>query len=80
MIARRLKLLAVATGAAVLIVTPCLAGPYDRTAATSSGLYASDQGAYDANPVARWDGKIVGADPDVNVRFQLMRDGFADEN
>jgi hypothetical protein len=33
-----------------------------------------------AQSVVRWDGHVVGADPDESIRFQLMRDGFADEN
>lgn len=30
--------------------------------------------------VIGWDGRVVGADPDLNIRFQLMRDAFANEN
>ena len=30
--------------------------------------------------VVGWDGRVVGADPDRNIRFQLMRDAFANEN
>ena len=30
--------------------------------------------------VVGWDGRVVGADPDRNIRFQLMRDAFANVN
>jgi hypothetical protein len=32
-----------------------------------------------SDTVFRPDGKIVGADPDLNIRFQLLRDEFANE-
>jgi hypothetical protein len=64
MISRRLKL-CVAIGTVALIATPALAGMVqDR----------------DPTVVYRWDGKIAGKDPDANVRFQLLRDSFANEN
>jgi hypothetical protein len=63
MMCPRLKLFALTVGAAALFATPSLA----RVAPTSS------------DTVFRPDGKIVGADPDLNIRFQLLRDEFANE-
>jgi hypothetical protein len=36
--------------------------------------------APNSRTVIGWDGRTLGADPDQNIRFQLMRDGFANEN
>jgi hypothetical protein len=80
MISARTTLLSIAIGVAALIATPAMAGPGGSVATPASESYTMDAAAYAANPVARWDGKIVGRDPDVNVRYELRRDGFADEN
>jgi len=67
MLSREIKLLFVAA-AASLLATPTLAGP-----AQNDAPFASDI-------VVRNDGKVLGADPDVRIRFQLFRDAYADEN
>lgn len=66
MMSARLKLFSLAVGAAALFATPSLAR-------VTQGVPAS------SDTVFRPDGKIVGADPDVNIRFQLLRDEFANE-
>jgi hypothetical protein len=67
---RKLKIL-IAAGAVVAVATPSLATPPDHRVA---------QDARDSAFVFRNDGKFVGRDPDVNVRFELMRDAYANEN
>ena len=59
----------VTIGIAALIATPALAGQAQTKDPTK-----------DPNTVVRWDGKIAGKDPDANIRFQLLRDAFANEN
>ena len=62
-----------------ILVTPSLARPLvDRVAPAPEAYSFIDQNG--AQSVVRWDGHVVGADPDESIRFQLMRDGFADEN
>ena len=62
-----------------VIVTPSFASMQLNRAAPGTEAYSFiDQNG--AQQVIRWDGHVVGADPDANVRFQLMRDGYADEN
>jgi hypothetical protein len=71
MMSSRLKL-AVAIGTATLIATPAFAAMIQNNAPYQT-----------YNPyttVYRWDGKYAGQDPDGNVRFQILRDGFANEN
>ncbi len=83
MISRTMKLALVAAGAATLIANPAFARTaYKRTLATEAfamafDAYASPKGVYS---VIGWDGRVAGADPDRNIRFQLMRDAFANEN
>jgi len=71
--------------ATVLIANPAFAGSTHKRAAATEA-YASVSETY-PSPVLRnvytvvgWDGRIAGADPDRNIRFQLMRDAFANEN
>ena len=83
MLSRTMKLALVAVGSATLIANPASA----RTApkhvlateafASVSEMPGSLGGVY---TVVGWDGRVVGADPDRNIRFQLMRDAFANEN
>jgi hypothetical protein len=61
----------IAAGAVVAFATPSLAAPPDRRV---------PQDTRDSAFVFRNDGKFLGRDPDVNVRFELMRDGYANEN
>jgi hypothetical protein len=67
------KLLSAAVGVAILIATPAFATTVHKGKA--SHAYASQtQQPHDANTVFGWDGRVLGADPDPNIRFQLMRD------
>lgn len=75
MISHKTKIIAAATGAVALIVTPALASKAPKTKVPSTHAQASrSQPARDANAVYGWDGRYLGADPDPNIRFQLMRD------
>ena len=71
---RTLKLMFAAI-AVVAVATPSLAAPPDR----SNSQYARDAVRYSGN-VFRQDGKLLGRDPDANIRFELNRDGYANEN
>ena len=83
MLSHTMKLALLAVGSATLIANPASA----RTApkhvlateafASVSEMPGSLGGVY---TVVGWDGRVVGADPDRNIRFQLMRDAFANEN
>ena len=83
MLSHTMKLALLAVGSATLIANPASA----RTAAkhvlateafaSVSEMPGSLGGVYS---VVGWDGRVVGADPDRNIRFQLMRDAFANEN
>jgi hypothetical protein len=78
----KIKLLSAAVAATVLMASPAFAastvhkGKVSRPdAASSSYAYASQsQQPYGANTVVGWDGRVLGSDPDPNIRFQLMRD------
>ena len=50
------------------------------TALISAPSFAQTPTQQNSPTVYRWDGKPVGADPDSRIRFQLVRDGYADEN
>jgi len=63
----KVKLFFAAVAAAPLIATPSFAGP------------SQDASSYASNPVVRSDGKVLGADPDIGIRFQLLRDDYANE-
>jgi hypothetical protein len=80
MISRKMKLLSVAIGAAALIATPALARTVHKQAPSASQAYASADQAYGANTVVGLDGKVIGRDPDANIRFQLLREGLLDAN
>ena len=74
--------LALATLAATLVATPSFAATrHVRTnTTTASQAYAAAPGAYYAGAhVVVVDGKVIGADPDANVRLQLSKDA-ADAN
>jgi hypothetical protein len=75
MMSRKTKIIAAATGAVALIVTPALASKTSKTKVSGSQAQASrSQPAHDVKRVYGWDGRYLGADPDPNIRFQLMRD------
>jgi hypothetical protein len=78
-----MKLALIAVGTATLIANPAFARTAPRHALASEAFASvsetpgSPNGVY---MVVGWDGRVVGADPDRNIRFQLMRDAFANEN
>jgi len=64
----KVQLFILAAAAASLIATPTFA----RT--------TNDSKAQASTTVVRSDGKVLGADPDMRVRFELARDAYASEN
>lgn len=85
MVSRKIKLTFMVAAAAVLIANPAFAGSaHKRVSATEA--YASVSETHPSTEprnvytVVGWDGRVAGADPDRNIRFQLMRDAFANEN
>ena len=79
MTARTMIVISASLAISALFVTPSLARPLvDRVAPAPEAYSFIDQNG--AQSVVRWDGHVVGADPDESIRFQLMRDGFANEN
>ena len=71
---RTLKL-TFAAAAAIAVATPSLAAPPDR-----QGFLYDSGAVQNSGYVFRPDGKLLGRDPDANIRFQLNRDGYANEN
>jgi hypothetical protein len=68
---------ALATLAATLVATPSFAATRHVRAnvATADQAYAAAPGAYYIGSRAVVvDGQVIGADPDANVRLQLMKD------
>jgi hypothetical protein len=81
MTSEKIRLLAAIAGVAALVATPVFAATIHKgktshsDAASDTDVYASQaQRPYDANTVYGWDGRVLGADPDPNIRFQLLRD------
>lgn len=70
--------LVLATVAATLVASPSFAATRHVRATvgtTASDSYAAAPGyGYASSPVVVVDGKVVGADPDPNIRLQLMKD------
>ncbi len=85
MVSRRIKLTFMAAVAVALIANPAFAGSAQKRASATEA-YASVSESYPTSEarnvytVVGWDGRVAGADPDRNIRFQLMRDAFANEN
>ncbi len=83
MLSRTIKLAFIAVGTVTLIANPAFARTAQKRVvaneafASVSDMPGSLGGVY---TVVGWDGRVVGADPDRNIRFQLMRDAFANEN
>ena len=79
MTTRAMIVISASIATSALFVTPTLARTLVNRVEPAPEAYSFiDQSG--AQAVVRWDGHVVGADPDENVRFQLMRDGFANEN
>ena len=66
-------LLSAAVAFAVLVGTPALAATAHK-GKTSHAAYASQTQSDTADLIIGWDGRVLGTDPDPNIRFQLMRD------
>ena len=83
MLSRTMKHALIVVGFATLIANPAFARTAQKHVlateafASVSEMPGSLGGVY---TVVGWDGRVVGADPDRNIRFQLMRDAFANEN
>jgi hypothetical protein len=83
MLSRTMKLALIAIGTVTLIANPAFARTAQKRVvaneafASVSEMPGSLGGVY---VVVGWDGRVAGADPDRNIRFQLMRDAFANEN
>jgi hypothetical protein len=73
MTADKMKFLSAAVGVVILTATPALAMKAHKGKVSGSDAYASSQTSGVKNVVG-WDGRILGTDPDPNIRFQLMRD------
>jgi len=67
------KLLSAGIALAALVVTPALATTVHK-GKTSHAAYASQPQPDSAGMIIGWDGRLLGTDPDPNIRFQLMRD------
>jgi hypothetical protein len=78
-----MKKLVTALTLATLAATPAFATTYHRAHAPASPMASEPNGAYAAAPgnygagsgVVIEGGKVVGQDPDPNVRLQLLKDG-----
>jgi len=66
-----------AVALAALASSPALAKTH-HTSAAAEQSYASAATAAGPNTVVE-DGQVVGADPDPNIRFQLMRDFYGEQ-
>jgi len=74
MLSAKLKLFSAAVGAAALIATPALASKAHKRKTPDPSAHASKtERAYGGNAIYSW-GRYRGTDPDLNIRFQLMRD------
>jgi len=65
-----MKKLLTAVAFAALVATPALAKTHHMTAPSAADSYAMAAGP----GVVVDDGQVVGADPDQNIRFQILRD------
>jgi hypothetical protein len=73
-----IKYLSVVVSAAALFATPALASSaHHKGKASATDSYASSNvydPAHSRDAVVSSDGKVLGADPDPNIQFQLLRD------
>jgi hypothetical protein len=83
MLSRAMRLALIVVGCATLIANPAFAGTAPKKVSANNAFASVSQmpgspgGVY---MVLGWDGRVVGTEPDRNIRFQLMRDAFANEN
>jgi Tfp pilus assembly protein PilE len=73
MLSRNLTIVSAILGAAALVATPAFAAKSTKKKAAAPKASMS-QTHRSADGVYAWDGRYLGADPDPNIRFQLMRD------
>jgi hypothetical protein len=88
-----IKFLSAAMAAAALIATPALARTTKSHAAMAQERYApagmaspfqgsyaaADRAPLGANTVVSPEGRVLGADPDPNIRFEILRDAWVSE-
>jgi hypothetical protein len=67
------KLLSAGIALAAVVGTPAFATTVHK-AKTSHAAYASQTQPDYGGMIIGWDGRLLGTDPDPNIRFQLMRD------
>lgn len=67
------KLLSTGIALAALAVTPTFAATVHKGKA-SHAAYASQPQPDSGGMIIGWDGRLLGTDPDPNIRFQIMRD------
>lgn len=82
MLSRTLKLALIAAGTVTLIANPAFARTAQKRVVANEAFASVSEmpGSLGGVYVVGWDGRVAGADPDRNIRFQLMRDAFANEN
>lgn len=73
MISRNMTFISAIVGAAALLVTPAYAAKESKKKGAAPKAHVS-QTQRPRDGIYAWDGRYLGADPDPNIRFQLMRD------
>ncbi len=73
--------LVLATLAAALTATPSMAASRHMRATVSQNAYDAYAAVpgYSRAPAVIVDGKVIGADPDANVRLQLRKDAYTQD-
>jgi len=71
--------LVLATLAAALTATPSMAASRHMRATVSQNAYDAAVPGYSRAPAVIVDGKVIGADPDANVRLQLRKDAYTQD-
>ncbi len=73
MIPRNMTFVSAIIAAAALLATPAFAAKETKKKAAAAKAHAT-QTQRTPNGIYSWDGRYLGADPDPNIRFQIMRD------
>jgi hypothetical protein len=73
MLSRNLTIVSAILGAAALLTTPAFAAKESKKKVAAPKAHVS-HAQRSPDGVYAWDGRYLGADPDPNIRFQLMRD------